>query len=123
LEFQKRFPVPRTQAGHGAAQLHDAAAIAAVANHLIDARAAEPWMLFQCEANERGIGIDNERSQWLRAFEPLAFDGVANSVGMDAQLTGDGADFPVLGLKVAPDLSTDFWADHERSHLRLGMRG
>src|SRR5258708_3883459 len=120
LEFQKRFPAPRTQAAHGAAQLHNAAAIAAVPDDLIDARGAQSWMLFQREANKRDVGIDNGRSQWLRAIETLAFNGVANGVGMDAQLTGDGADFPVFGVKVAPDLSTGFLADHERVSPSFG---
>ena len=35
------------QAGHDAPQLHDAAGIAAVANHLVDARGAQPRMLLQ----------------------------------------------------------------------------
>jgi hypothetical protein len=37
----------RTQPGHGASQLVDTAAIAAVANHLMNARGAQARMLLQ----------------------------------------------------------------------------
>jgi len=40
MELKKRFAMARTQARHATAQLHDAAAIAAVANHLVEARGA-----------------------------------------------------------------------------------
>src|SRR5579863_4372965 len=42
---------------------------------------------------------------------------------MDAQLTGNGADFPVLDVKVAANLRTGFRTDHQIAHLRRGMRG
>jgi hypothetical protein len=42
----------------------------------------------------------------------IGFDGVANSVGVNAQLLCDGADFPMLGVKIAANLGAGFWADH-----------
>ena len=53
----------------------------------------------------------------------VRLDGVANGVGMNAQFAGNGADFPMLGVKVAANLRAGFRADHERTHLRRGMRG
>jgi hypothetical protein len=37
---------------------------------------------------------------------------VTDSIGVNAQFSGDGADFPMLGVKVAADLHTGFWIDH-----------
>ena len=42
---------------------------------------------------------------------------------MDAQFTGNGADLPVLDVKIAANLRADFRTDHEMAHLRRGMRG
>ena len=52
-----------------------------------------------------------------------ALDGVVNGIGMDAQFTGNGADFPMLGVKITANLGAGFGTDHEKDHLRLGMRG
>jgi hypothetical protein len=42
--MQEWFAELRTQAGNGAPQLHHATAVAAVANHLVDARGAQARM-------------------------------------------------------------------------------
>ncbi len=42
----------------------------------------------------------------------FGLDGVANSVGMEAEFASDGADLPVFGVKVATDLDTGFRTDH-----------
>ena len=59
----------------------------------------------------------------LELLEAFALDRVANGVGVDAQFTGNGADFPVLDVKVAANLRAGFRTDHEMAHLRCGMRG
>ena len=46
------------------------------------------------------------------ALKRSALDGVAHGIGMDAQFAGDGADFPMLGVKVAANLSAGFRTDH-----------
>ena len=48
----------------------------------------------------------------LELVEAFALDRVANGVGVDAQFTGDGADFPMLGVKVAANLRAGFRTDH-----------
>src|SRR5450631_1028218 len=58
----------------------------------------------------------------LRAFETLTLDGVVNGIGMDAQFTGNGADLPMLGVKITANPCAGFVTDHEKDHLRLGMR-
>ena len=63
-------------------------------------------MLLQSQANEPEVGIGDRRPQRLRALEALALDGVAYGVGMDAQFRGNGADFPMFGVKVASNLRT-----------------
>ena len=42
---------------------------------------------------------------------------------MDVQFTGNGADLPVFGVKIAANLRAGFRTDHEMTHLRRGMRG
>ena len=69
-------------------------------------------MLFESLSNERQIGIDNRTPQRLCALESFALDGVAHRVGMDPQFAGNGADFPMLGIKIAPNLRADFRTDH-----------
>jgi hypothetical protein len=45
-------------------------------------------------------------------METVGFNGVANRIGVDAEFSGDGADFPMLGVKVTADLNVGFWIDH-----------
>jgi hypothetical protein len=123
LELQERLAELRPQAGNGTPQLHHAAAVAAVANHLVDARGAQARMLIESVTNELDVGIDDGYSQWLGVVEALALDCVANGVWVDAQFTGNGAHFPVLDVKIAANLRADFRTDHEMAHLRCGMRG
>jgi hypothetical protein len=111
------------QAGNGAPQLHDAAAVAAVANHLVDARSAQARMLVEGVADKLDVGIDDGCSQRLGASEAFALNRVANGVRVDAQFTGNRAYLPVFGVKVAADLRADFRTDHAIAHLRRGMRG
>jgi hypothetical protein len=122
LELQERFAALRTQAGNGTPQLHHAAAVAAVANHLVDARGAQARMLIESVSNELDVGIDGY-SQWLGVVEAFALDRVANGVWVDAQFTGNGADFPVFDAKIAAYLRAGFRTDHEIVHLRCGMCG
>src|SRR5579859_468211 len=42
---------------------------------------------------------------------------------MHAQFTGDGADLPMLGIKIVTNLNTRFETDHEKNSLRFGMGG
>src|ERR1035438_9684229 len=74
LQLQERFALLRTQAGHRAAQLHDTAAVAAVPNHLENARGAQPRMLVESLANEPHVRIDDGRTQRRCAVEALALD-------------------------------------------------
>ena len=82
LELQEGLAALWTQAGNHSAQLHDAAAVAAIANHRVEARGTQAWMLFQSVANKLGVGIDDGCPQRLRAVETLRLDGVANGIGM-----------------------------------------
>jgi len=80
-------------------------------------------MLLERVPQELDVGVDDGRSQRLGVQEAFAFNRVANGVGVDAQFTGNGADFPVFGVKVAADLRAGFGTNHEIAHLRCGMRG
>jgi hypothetical protein len=78
LELQERFAALRTQAGNGTPQLHHAAAVAAVANHLVDARSAQARMLIESVANELDVGIDDRYSQRLGVREAFALNRMAS---------------------------------------------
>ena len=119
LELQERFATLRAQAGNGTPQLHHAAAVAAVTNHLVDARSAQARMLIESVTNELDVGINDGYSQRLGVPEAFAFNRVANGVRVDAQFTGNGADFPVLDIKVAANLRADFRTDHR--YLTFGV--
>jgi len=97
--------------------LHDAAAIAAVANQLEDVCGAQSWMLIERLVNEPKVGIEDGRTQWLCGVKTLALDGMANRIGMRVQFTDDGADLPMLDAKVAANLRAGFRADHEKNSL------
>jgi len=123
LQLQERLAALWAQAGHGTPQLHHAAAVAAVANHLVDARGAQAGMWIEGVANELHVGIDDGYPQRLGVPEAFALQCIANGVWVDAQFTGNGADFPVFGVKVAANLRTDFRTDHAMAHFRCGIRG
>ena len=55
-------------------------------------------------------------------MEAVGLNGVADGIRMNAQFSGDGADLPMLGLKVTANLDVGFWADH-LSSLDRGIRG
>ena len=80
MELQERFAELRTQAGNGASQPYHATAVAAVANHLVDARGAQSRMLIESVTNELDVGIDDGYSQRLGTVEAFALDRVANGV-------------------------------------------
>jgi hypothetical protein len=42
---------------------------------------------------------------------------------VNAQLSGDGADFPMLGVEVTTDLNTGFWTHHLVVILIAGAPG
>src|SRR5579859_8185097 len=111
FQTQERLADLWAQAGHGAPQLDDAAGVTTVANHLVNAGRTQPWMLVQGLPDERQIRVGQGGPQWLRV-ETLRFNGVAHGVRMYAQFTGDGADLPMLGVKVTANLGSNFGADH-----------
>ena len=66
----------------------------------MDSRGAQARMVFQSETNELRVRIDDGCPQRQSAGETLRLDGLANGIRMDGQLTGDGADFPMFGVKL-----------------------
>src|SRR5580704_1124476 len=80
-------------------------------------------MLLQDLANELQVWIDQGGPYRVGADETLCLDGMTHGVGMHAHFPGDGADFPMLGVKTTANLGTNFRTNHELLHLRRGMRG
>lgn len=111
FQTQERLADLGAQAGHGAPQLDHAAGVTTVANHVVNAGRAQPRMLIQGLPDECQIRVGQRSPQGLRV-ETLRFNGVAHCVRMQAQFTGDHADLPMLGVKVAPNLRADFGTDH-----------
>ena len=111
------------QQGHGAAQLYDASGVTALPNHLIDARGAQPRMLAEGLAHELHVRVRDTGAQRLSAVEAVRLDGIANGIGMNAEFSCNGADFPVLGVKITANLYVSFRADHLFSLPKRGLRG
>ena len=57
------------------------------------------------------------------ATEAVRFDGITNGIGVNVQFSGNGADFPVFGIKITADLYVRFRADHLFSLPKRGLRG
>lgn len=70
--------------------------------------------MLECVSNESGVGIDDGWADKVARLKAAGFDGVANRIGMHAEFGGDGADLPMLGVKVAADAGAQFFADHAR---------
>ncbi len=70
-------------------------------------------MLIESVADELDVGIDDGYSQRLGVLEAFGLNRIANGVRVDAQFTGNGADFPVFGVKVAANLRAGFRTNHE----------
>ena len=89
----------------------------------MDSRGAQARMLFQSETNELRVRIDDGCPQRERALETLRLDGLANGIRMDGQLTGDGADFPMFGVKIMKG-ATFVWecVDTDRRSFRFDRR-
>ena len=113
----------RAQPGHGAPQLHDAAGVTAVADHLVNACGAQPRMPVQSLTYELHIRVRDRGPHWLSTIEAVRFDGVAHGIGMNVEFSGNSADFPVLGVKVTANLHARFRADHEFLLPHRGYRG
>ena len=123
LQLQERFARGRAQSGHGAPQLYYAAGVAALANHLMDARGAQPRMLVQRLTYELYIGVCDAGTHRLSTIETIRFDGIADGIGVNVEFAGNGADFPVLGVKITANLHAGFRADHVFLLLHRGYRG
>jgi hypothetical protein len=44
--------------------------------------------------------------------EAVGFNGLPNGIGVNRQFSSDGADFPMLSVKVTANLGAGFWTDH-----------
>ena len=123
LQFQKGFARRRAQPGHGATQLDYAAGVTTIPDHLMEARGAQSRVPVEGLSNELHVGVGDRRAHRLSAIEAIRFDGIAHRIGMNVEFAGNGADFPVLGVKVTANLDARFRADHEFLLPHRGYRG
>ena len=111
----------RAQTCHHTPQLLDAAGVATIPEHLVDACGAQPWMLLQQLAHKRQVRIDNGRPQRLGMLEAFHFNGMPYGVGVDVQSGCNRADFPMLGVEIAANLYAGFGTDHASSPSSWNM--
>ena len=83
-----------------------------VVSRLVNAGRAQPRMLVQDLPNELQVRIDHGGPHGLGATETLCLDGIAHGIRMHDHFLDDGADFPMLGEKIASNLGTNFGTDH-----------
>ncbi len=70
-------------------------------------------MLLERRADEVLVRIEHGRGRSKGDVgEPLDLDGQRDGVAMNAQLGGDGADLPVLGVEQPPDAGAQLRGDH-----------
>ena len=104
------------QALHEFADGEDRAGIAALAEHLVDPRGAQPWVLRQRVADERQVRVEDAGPTHAGGDAwRFALDRGANGLTVEAELGRDGPDLPVLAVVQAPDLGALRGRDHRRS--------
>ncbi len=123
LEPQERFGALRPNAADVAAQLHHRARIATRADHLEDARRAQSRVVVEDLADEPLVRVEHRRANLRpRAHEPVGLDRVADGVVVDAELAGDGAHLPMLGVEEAADLGLALLGERHGNTSRSEMR-
>ncbi|MGA2117120.1 MAG: hypothetical protein ABSH56_20460 [Bryobacteraceae bacterium] len=72
-------------------------------------------MLLQHLAHKRQIGIDHGGQPQLGVLETFHLNRAPYGVGVNVEGLCNGTDFPMLGVKMAANLYTDFGGDHRSS--------
>src|SRR5271157_335722 len=111
-QAQKSFPLGRAQFGHDAAELIDAAGIAAQTDHLVEAGSTQARILLQGLAQEVEVRIGEAVAQPRLAAEAIGVERGAHRIRMQVQFCRNGAHFPMLGVKQVTDLSDLFIGNH-----------
>ena len=109
---RKASPLGRAQFGHDAAELVDAAGVAARADHLEEAGGAQARILLQGLAQEVEVRIGEAVAQPGLAAEAIGVERGAHGIGMQMQFRRNGADLPMLGMKQMTDASDLFIGNH-----------
>jgi hypothetical protein len=68
--------------------------------------------LLQILAQEIEKGIDEAVTQARMTAEAICLEGGPHGEGMQAELAGNGADLPMLGVKQMTDLRDLFFGNH-----------
>jgi hypothetical protein len=119
-EAEESFTMGRTDFSNHAAQLGDAARVAAGANHLEQSCGAQTGMLLQGLAEKiqvrSGEGVTGPARV---SAKTIRFQGAPDGVGMAAEFGGNRADLPVLGVKQMADVYNLFVRDHGSPRERV----
>ncbi len=86
VQTQKSLALGRAQVGHDAAELGDAAGVAARADHLQAAGSAQARILLQGLAQEVEIRVGEAVAPPGMATEAIGFERGAHGIGMQVQL-------------------------------------
>jgi hypothetical protein len=113
LEAYEGFGNPRPQTANPPSQLSDPPHISAVADHLKNPGGSKTRVLAQCLLNEL-----LERSELCRSgtatAKPIRVEGSTHGVVVQAELCGNGPDFPVLGVIEPTDIGEKFCGYHHQ---------
>ncbi len=104
---------PWPKRGYQRAEVIRRPGIAARLDHAVQARGAKAWVLRERVDDERTVRIDHRGAHDLgRHLDPGVAQCATHRGVMHAQLAGDRADRPVLGVVQAHDLRLDAARDH-----------
>ena len=112
VKAEKSFTLGRAQVGQDAAELDDAAGVAARANHLQETGSAQARILLQGLAQEVEVRIGQAVTQPGMATEAIGVERGTHGIGMEVQFRRNRADFPMLGMKQMTNLSDLFIGNH-----------
>ena len=115
LQTQEGFARLGAQTCDHTPQLLNAAGVAAIPDHMVEACGAQAGMLLQHLAHKRQVRIDHGRPQRLGVLEAFHFNGAPHGVRVDVQGLCNRADLPMLGKEIAANLYAGFGTDHASS--------
>ena len=107
-QTQKSLALGRAQFGHDAAELVDAARVAARVDHLEEAGGAQAGILLQGLAQKVEVRIGEAVAQPGMAAKALGVERGAHGIGVQMQFRRNRADLPMLGMKQMTDVSDLF---------------
>jgi hypothetical protein len=89
--------------------------VSALADHVVEARCGQPWILLERLDDERDVGVDLRRAQQAGSWRAVALENPANGRVVETELRSDGAGRPALGVVKAKDARLKLGSHHPGS--------